>query len=1036
MKKRNLFISLLFAFLMCFTFNISNVTKNAFADGETITITFNAAGGTCDPASVDITPGQTVSLPDPTYAGYIFTGWYNGETLVNGTETYDESTELVASYVRKIYKYSITKNVDVYEIKGQTQNSMVPYTLSTDSASVSDAIELISLDAETKTDETVIINFDGAELTENASISYDKVELSGSINLSTFSLNITPTKTDSVINLTDLELTSSSNQNLVNILGTNSATITISNVKFGASQKDNNYSLFLEHPQTMRFINTLSYSSEYLYNYELIGGNVNSQRNAIFDSSFVLEDTEKIAITIPYNVDNQAILTSRVGDKTMFEVFPNASNFTCSVKEKNANYLVVSTSFNLSFDPNGGTIENEFTNKTTNYKLLSELTFPTETNYTKTHQTLNGFISKLVLDSETVTKYSLSASTFYFDKTALTNFINAGSDYSTIETYFYTEIPNTTLDCFNYYKYDPSATDLNFVATDLMLKLNATPSFVAIWTDTQYKITLNNNDGNNVSEIEGLFGSAVTLPNPTRTGFSFVGWFDTLSKANTADPAEKLTISTMPDTNPTIYAGWSVISHTLTIHKNNQTANTQLTIDFGTSINSLSEVDPQNITKKGYTFVGWFTDEGFTAELSEDATMPNEDFDIYANWSINQYTITLYTKHPTIETEYSIYKTTTQNYNSDVREMFSTTPSYEGCTFNRWYTDEALRYPILTLPTTMPDENISLYSHITLNEYTLTIIHKVSGENGQILSEDSKPIYFNTDFTLSETEYSGYIFGGWYTNAELTEILSNQTMPSRNLTVYAKFIEKEILNPTLEAQSYSMSSKDGYKLPDNLEGFLVEYFVEGDWTTTAPTKKGSYDVRISKSEDSFYKSFIKTIENGYEITADPIDLSVWILIFYCLAGVEIICSIIVLLLRKQRKTYLTYALTLPIGMVQTSQFINFVISLVLAVFGFVLLMIQIVKLREVNNQIARVSTESEGYKPPDVSENESISKNVEILLEKEGFVSANKEPEIQKEIDDEDIFSQENEELENEPETDSNDYLSFDSDNDKDDSNF
>ena len=73
----------------------------------------------------------------------------------------------------------------------------------------------------------------------------------------------------------------------------------------------------------------------------IVGGNVNSQRNAIFDSSFVLEDAEKIAITIPYNVDNQAILTARVGDETMFEVFPNASNFTCSVKNKNANYLIV-----------------------------------------------------------------------------------------------------------------------------------------------------------------------------------------------------------------------------------------------------------------------------------------------------------------------------------------------------------------------------------------------------------------------------------------------------------------------------------------------------------------------------------------------------------------------------------------------------------------------------------------------------------------------------------------------------------------------
>ena len=232
-----------------------------------------------------------------------------------------------------------------------------------------------------------------------------------------------------------------------------------------------------------------------------------------------------------------------------------------------------------------------------------------------------------------------------------------------------------------------------------------------------------------------------------------------------------------------------------------------------------------------------------------------------------------------------------------------------------------------------------------------------------------------------------------------------------------------------------MSSKDGYKLPSNLEGFLIEYFVDGTWTTTAPTKKGSYDVRISKSEDSFYKSFIQTIEGGYEITADPVDLSVSILILYCLAGVEIICSIIILLLRKQRKTYLTYAITLPIGMVQTSQFINFMVALVLAVFGFVLLIIQITKLREVNNQIARISTEAEGYRPPDISENKSISKNVEILLEKEGFVSASKQPDPAEEIEDEDIFSEEKITDNIEPET-NDDYMSFETKKDDEDSNF
>ena len=139
-----------------------------------------------------------------------------------------------------------------------------------------------------------------------------------------------------------------------------------------------------------------------------------------------------------------------------------------------------------------------------------------------------------------------------------------------------------------------------------------------------------------------------------------------------------------------------------------------------------------------------------------------------------------------------------------------------------------------------------------------------------------------------------------------------------------------------------------------------------------------------------------------------------------------------MLLIKQRKTYLTYAITLPIGLVQTSQFINFIVSLVLAVFGFVLLVLQFVKLKKVNNQISNISTENEGYKPPDISENTSISKNVEILLEKEGFISANKEPVKTEEIEEDDIFTQEKEDLDETSESIDDDYLSLDSKKDDD----
>ena len=60
-----------------------------------------------------------------------------------------------------------------------------------------------------------------------------------------------------------------------------------------------------------------------------------------------------------------------------------------------------------------------------------------------------------------------------------------------------------------------------------------------------------------------------------------------------------------------------------------------------------------------------------------------------------------------------------------------------------------------------------------------------------------------------------------------------------------------------------------------------------------------------------------------------------------------------------------------------------------------MIIIQLTKLRKVNHEIDKISTENKGYTPPDVSTNESISNNVEILLQRQGFISpTNKDEEI------------------------------------------
>ena len=139
-------------------------------------------------------------------------------------------------------------------------------------------------------------------------------------------------------------------------------------------------------------------------------------------------------------------------------------------------------------------------------------------------------------------------------------------------------------------------------------------------------------------------------------------------------------------------------------------------------------------------------------------------------------------------------------------------------------------------------------------------------------------------------------------------------------------------------------------------------------------------------------------------------------------------------IRKQRKTYLAYAVALPFGVVPTSQFVNLLVSLVLAVFGLILLVTQLSKLKKINNEIANISTENKEYTPPDSSEDKSISKKVEILLRQQGFITASEDDEnleddsderlkVIGDIDDGDkVLKSENDD----------EYLSFNSDDDTD----
>ena len=94
---------------------------------------------------------------------------------------------------------------------------------------------------------------------------------------------------------------------------------------------------------------------------------------------------------------------------------------------------------------------------------------------------------------------------------------------------------------------------------------------------------------------------AITLPSPTKTGYTFAGWKVTMAGGNwkTTDSVYKGTVAAGKYGNVTLTAQWTVNTYTITYKYNNGAADTTAKYTIEQSITLPSP------SKTGYTFAGW-----------------------------------------------------------------------------------------------------------------------------------------------------------------------------------------------------------------------------------------------------------------------------------------------------------------------------------------------------------------------------------------------------------------------------------------------
>ena len=298
------------------------------------------------------------------------------------------------------------------------------------------------------------------------------------------------------------------------------------------------------------------------------------------------------------------------------------------------------------------------------------------------------------------------------------------------------------------------------------------------WTAPTYAVTLNTNGGTiNSGNVTGYtYGVGATLPTDvTRTGHTFKGWYDN----------ENLTgfpVTAIGDTetgNKEYWAKWEANAYTVTLNTNGGTINsgnvTGYTYGVGATLPTADDM-----TYTGYTFKGWYDNEGLTGfpvTAISDTETGNKEY--WAKWEANTYTVTLHANGGTINSG------NVNSYTYGVGATLPTDVTRTGYTFKGWYGNENLTGSPVTAIGGTEMGNKEYWAKWEANTYTVTFDPNGGSVDPVAATTDSSGKLASLPIP---TRGGNYRFDGWYTaQTGGIKVTLNQVYTA-NTTLYAYWI--------------------------------------------------------------------------------------------------------------------------------------------------------------------------------------------------------------------------------------------------------
>lgn len=438
----------------------------------------------------------------------------------------------------------------------------------------------------------------------------------------------------------------------------------------------------------------------------------------------------------------------------------------------------------------------------------------------------------------------------------------------------------------------------------------------AIWEINSYPITINPDNGvvtisyradgeldfrtqtfADSRTIEMDYNTVLTLNLPQKTGFTFERWDVTGNKnafqSGTGGNSSTYTIAL--DDAAVFTALWTVNQYNLTakvygdaldsegIYNENLGGTVKIgedgtpakeqsvNIDYGTPATLIA------IPDEGYSFVGWSSIIPSVNNInivSEDTTfvtpdMPAKPVQYYAVFSINQYEITLDAEYDTAVNP-GVFKPGTDGgtatgegtYTYGAAVTLKATPE-TGYSFAGWYDGDTIVSAHASFEYTVTEAK-NLTARFKISEYIVTtwVRANTAAQPDEYLQNDvagkitgQKTYYYGQTTNITATAASGYVFVGWYSDAELKHTVGDGSAtlaePVYNhVNYYAKF---DVIMVDINLYAMSNTGDDISKYTESSMGGGVAFVNEGYNVTNATSKAFGSQITICAKPAAGYE---------------------------------------------------------------------------------------------------------------------------------------------------------------------------------------